>query len=123
TGIPRVVLKYIEEGYRWSERSGVQVIPVIASPAGLALVHPLPGRTPPQCLENMVPVPVNLSSAREAVDRHIDQAAFHLQAALQQACHEPRPADCLVAARQAVDCLIERAMTRSSRFIAVEPGD
>jgi alpha-1,2-rhamnosyltransferase len=123
TGIPRVVLKYIEEGYRWSERSGVQVIPVVARPAGLALVHPLPGRTPPQYLENMVPAPVSLNSAREAIERHIDQAAFHLQAALQQACHEPRPADCLLAARHAVDRLIERAVMGSSRFIAVEPGD
>jgi len=28
TGIPRVVLKYIEVGYEWGRRTGIEIIPV-----------------------------------------------------------------------------------------------
>lgn len=47
TGIPRVVLKYIDEGYRWAESSGYDVIPVVPSTNGIWLVRPVPGAHPP----------------------------------------------------------------------------
>jgi glycosyltransferase involved in cell wall biosynthesis len=50
TGIPRVVLKYIEVGYEWGRRTGVEVIPVTPTGEGLSLYRPIPGRNPPQDL-------------------------------------------------------------------------
>src|SRR5262245_53806534 len=47
TGIPRVVLKYIEVGYEWGRRTGVQVIPVVPTESGLVIQRPVPGRDPP----------------------------------------------------------------------------
>src|SRR5215471_19374432 len=47
TGIPRVVLKYIEVGYEWGRRTGVEVIPVVPMESGLFLQRPVPGRGPP----------------------------------------------------------------------------
>ena len=47
TGIPRVVLKYIEAGYEWGRANNVDVVPVIATESGLYPVTPLPGKAPP----------------------------------------------------------------------------
>jgi glycosyltransferase involved in cell wall biosynthesis len=47
TGIPRVVLKYIEVGYEWARRTGIEVIPVTPTQSGLYIRRPLPGRDPP----------------------------------------------------------------------------
>jgi glycosyltransferase involved in cell wall biosynthesis len=47
TGIPRVVLKYIESGYSWGEIHGIDVVPVVTTKAGLVPVRPVPGKTPP----------------------------------------------------------------------------
>ncbi len=47
TGIPRVVLKYIEVGYEWARRTGIEVIPVIPTRSGLYIRRPIPGRNPP----------------------------------------------------------------------------
>lgn len=51
TGIPRVVLKYIEEGYAWSARSQVDVVPVVSTAKGLLVVRPVPGRTVPAYMD------------------------------------------------------------------------
>lgn len=48
TGIPRVVLKYIETGYKWGEQHGVDVVPVVTTENGLFPVRPLPGKSPPR---------------------------------------------------------------------------
>jgi alpha-1,2-rhamnosyltransferase len=48
TGIPRVVLKYIENGYVWGEQHGVDVVPVVTTENGLYPVRPLPGKSPPR---------------------------------------------------------------------------
>lgn len=47
TGIPRVVLKYIEAGYEWGEANAVDVVPVVTTAEGLLPVRPLPGKSPP----------------------------------------------------------------------------
>lgn len=54
TGIPRVVLKYVEVGYEWGRRRGVQVIPVVPTRTGVYVHRPLPGREPPKALQEMV---------------------------------------------------------------------
>lgn len=43
TGIPRVVLKYIEEGYIWAEQTGHELIPVVPTSNGVWLCRPVPG--------------------------------------------------------------------------------
>jgi glycosyltransferase involved in cell wall biosynthesis len=50
TGVPRVVLKYIEVGYDWGRRNGIKVIPVLPSNSGVFIYRPVPGRNPPQDL-------------------------------------------------------------------------
>ena len=50
TGIPRVVLKYIEVGYDWGRRTGVKVIPVVPTHSGVFICRPVPGRSSPQDL-------------------------------------------------------------------------
>ncbi|WP_375428382.1 glycosyltransferase family 4 protein [uncultured Sphingomonas sp.] len=50
TGIPRVVLRYIEEGYRWAEATGHEVIPVVPTANGVWLCRPVPGEDPPAAL-------------------------------------------------------------------------
>lgn len=50
TGIPRVVLKYIEVGYEWGRRTGIKVIPVVPAHSGVFICRPVPGRNPPQDL-------------------------------------------------------------------------
>lgn len=47
TGIPRVVLKYIEVGYDWGRERGVEVVPVVPSAEGLFLCRPVPGANAP----------------------------------------------------------------------------
>ncbi len=50
TGIPRVVLKYIEIGYAWGERHGIEVVPVVPTDDGLYIYRPVPGRGAPLSL-------------------------------------------------------------------------
>jgi len=46
TGIPRVVANYIEEGYKWYEKSGVEVLPVVCTKKGVFAVRPVPVNFP-----------------------------------------------------------------------------
>lgn len=50
TGIPRVVKKYIEVGYAWASRRGIEVIPVIPLADSFCLVRPVPGKGAPTVL-------------------------------------------------------------------------
>lgn len=50
TGIPRVVLKYIEVGYAWGKRRDIPVIPVVPARDGFFLCRPLPGAGAPEAL-------------------------------------------------------------------------
>ena len=50
TGIPRVVLKYIETGYVWGERNGVEVVPVVPADGCVFICRPVPGRGAPASL-------------------------------------------------------------------------
>jgi alpha-1,2-rhamnosyltransferase len=91
TGIPRVVLKYIEVGYEWGRRTGIEVIPVIPTDSGLFIVRPVPGRDPPPELlrtarsaQNTVghPAGVELARAVACYFTHVVHHLLYLAAAL-----------------------------------------
>lgn len=54
TGIPRVVLKYIEIGYAWGSHNNIEVIPVVATAQSLVICRPVPGADPPLSLLDRV---------------------------------------------------------------------
>lgn len=62
TGIPRVVLEYIQEGYRWAEETGNQVVPVVPTAGGIWLCRPVPGQEAPPGL-------LAMASASESFDK------------------------------------------------------
>lgn len=74
TGIPRVVLKYVENGYAWGLDKGVDVVPVVTTTKGLFPVRPLPGANPPAST-----VGYTEPAVRPGVDG--TSAAAHLRAA------------------------------------------
>ena len=73
TGIPRVVLKYIEVGYEWGRRTGIEIIPVTPVQSGLYIRRPVPGRDPPPDL---------LRAARREQDTARQSAGVELAHAL-----------------------------------------
>jgi glycosyltransferase involved in cell wall biosynthesis len=50
TGIPRVVIKYIEIGYAWGQQNNVEIVPVTPSADGLYICRPVPGHGAPRSL-------------------------------------------------------------------------
>ena len=66
SGIPRVVGNYLAQGCRWSERTGIPLLPVRVREHGLVLVRPVPHTAPG---DPGKPQPV-------ALDRAINFAAF-----------------------------------------------
>lgn len=66
TGIPRVVLKYIEEGYLWAAATGNEVIPVVPTSAGLFLCRPVPGASPPQALTRLAALSIEFEKRAPA---------------------------------------------------------
>jgi glycosyltransferase involved in cell wall biosynthesis len=66
SGIPRVVGNYLTQGYRWSERTGIPLVPVVVREHGLVLARPMPHAAPGYPGE---PHPA-------ALDRLINFAAF-----------------------------------------------
>ncbi len=46
SGIPRVVRNYLKQGYRWSEKTGIPVVPVVLHHHGVVLVKPIPFGVP-----------------------------------------------------------------------------
>jgi glycosyltransferase involved in cell wall biosynthesis len=81
TGIPRVVLQYIECGYRWAETSGIEVIPVVTTPSGLFPVRPLPGNGKPDYLKKFDDKLIEAGSASSL----LEMSAHYLQSALVEA--------------------------------------
>lgn len=79
TGIPRVVLQYIQHGYAWAQARGAQIYPVVTTPSGLLPVRPIPGSNPPAYLRQLEQA---LQGNGPAVAQSLELAGFHLQAAL-----------------------------------------
>ena len=52
TGIPRVVLNYVEAGYRWAEDRKIEVIAVVPTTDAGWVVQSVPGATPPAYLND-----------------------------------------------------------------------
>lgn len=116
TGIPRVVLQYIECGYRWAAQHGVQVIPVVTAPEGLIAVRPAPGAGAPEWLRELA----DGTPAVAATAPSLQLAAFHLQSALVAANLTPSAGRC--------DAEIHAAFSRicadaSLPVFDVGPGD
>lgn len=122
TGIPRVVLKYIEEGYRWATRTGIEVVPVLTGRIGLVPVIPAPGSDTPSYLEGLSSIASHAIDSCE-VDAHVNSAAFHLQAAMKEAGLAPLPEECARVTRSMLTDLIEKSLLDSGPGLAVEPGD
>jgi alpha-1,2-rhamnosyltransferase len=94
TGIPRVVLQYIQNGYAWAESRGVEVYPVVTTPSGLMPVRPVPGVNPPAYLQQLAE---DTRVTSPAVAQSLDQASFHMQAALLAAGSNPQTLQCRTA--------------------------
>ena len=57
TGIPRVVLRYLEIGYAWGRANGIEVVPVVPTSEGLFIFRPVPGRGAPASVLAAAQVP------------------------------------------------------------------
>ena len=124
TGIPRVVARYVEEGYAWAARTGIEVVPVLTTAAGLLPVLPLPGRNPPEYLRRQVRDRAFDPAFAARQKHHVDSAAFHFQAALQELGAPPMPEECNEAARHAMHRLITQfGESEMANAIAPVPGD
>jgi glycosyltransferase involved in cell wall biosynthesis len=97
TGIPRVVLQYIEYGYKWSNKTAVEVIPVITTFSGLIAVRPVPGSGKPAYLDEFE---VDSHGPARA-DSMLELSAYYLQSALVEANLKPSAADCVTAVHNA----------------------
>lgn len=115
TGIPRVVLQYIECGYQWAATSGVQVIPVVTTPSGLVPVRPVPGKDAPDYLAHF---DTNASDASNDVSAILEQATFHMQHALVQVGRQPDSVRCQKAVRSCFDRLVDEGNVQ-----AIDPDE
>lgn len=116
TGIPRVVMQYVEQGYRWSEASGIETIPVVTTAAGLLPVRPVPGARRPGYLARWE------EGAAETVEVEVllERSAHHLQCALVACELQPSPARAAAAVRQAFRGLLAEA---EAAPFDIAPGD
>lgn len=101
TGIPRVVLQYIECGYKWSNKTAIEVIPVITAFNGLIPVRPVPGAGKPAYLE-IFEADAHGSARAEAM---LELSAYHLQSALVEAGLKPSATNCTAIVRNAFQSL------------------
>ena len=85
TGIPRVVLKYIEGGYRWGEERGIEVVPVVTTKDGLYPVRPIPGESPPDRLLRYLEPDISELPNGSATINHLRKSEEFLSAALIEA--------------------------------------
>ncbi len=106
TGIPRVVLQYIERGYQWSEQTGIEVVPVVISAAGLMPVRPAPGANPPKYVRDLGG-PLGMPNGAAA--RSLEKSAFHLQAALLNAGADVSGTQCAAAINHAFGAMMNGA--------------
>lgn len=122
TGIPRVVLKYIEAGYEWGRANNVDVVPVIATESGLFPVTPLPGKDPPpstaRYLNGVLKKEINGASAAA----HLREAETNLRAALIEA-GAPGSMDGLEAAVSSLFSQLIKGGKQAALNIDVGPGD
>ncbi len=122
TGIPRVVLKYIEAGYEWGKLHDVDVVPVIATAKGLVPVRPLPGQDPPpttrRYLQGFVKEAVNGTAAAA----HLREAESSFRAALIEA-GAPAAMDGLEAGVSSLFAQLIRGGEEAALRIDVGPGD
>ena len=119
TGIPRVVLKYIEAGYNWSGVHGVDVVPVVTTQAGLIPVRPIPGKMPP---------PSTLIYAKSANEGQIDFASAapflkDASSALRAALDEAGMSSTARAIELEVLTLFARILSSENTVIDVGPDD
>ncbi len=98
TGIPRVVLQYIQNGYEWSRTSGVETIPVVTTPSGLLPVRPTPGRNLPEYMKVFDRSPDDLVGE---VSKSLDKSCFYLQSALLAAGVDVSNQQCMSSVSQA----------------------
>lgn len=82
TGIPRVVLKYIEHGYDWGVKNGVDVVPVVTTKTGILPVRPLPGAKPPASAVGYTRPAINKTPNGASAAVHLRAAEDALRAAL-----------------------------------------
>ncbi len=115
TGIPRVVLHYIEQGYLWSARTGVEVVPVVTTPAGLMPVRPMPGTRRPPYLDRFDDSAIETDAAPL-----LAMATHYLQSALVAANVAPPVERCAAAIRDAYQGLVSDAHLRP---LEVAAGD
>jgi glycosyltransferase involved in cell wall biosynthesis len=54
TGIPRVVRQYLEEGYRWAQIRGIEVIPVLPKAPEVVVIYEVPGLSQPAYLRELI---------------------------------------------------------------------
>lgn len=72
TGIPRVVLKYIEIGYAWGKALDIEVVPVVPTEEGVMICRPIPGRgAPPSLLAAAQCMPASAASPHTALNNEL----------------------------------------------------
>lgn len=82
TGIPRVVLKYVENGYEWGLKNGVDVVPVVTTSKGIFPVRPLPGSSPPASTVRYSEPAIRTAANGASAAAHLREAEDALRAAL-----------------------------------------
>jgi glycosyltransferase involved in cell wall biosynthesis len=119
TGIPRVVLKYIEAGYAWSEIHGVDIVPVVTTKDGLVPVRPIPGNKPPATTIKYVKRAPEDQIEVAAAATFLRDAASALHVALIKAGGNSSKR----AIEAEVLALFAKALTSESLVIDLRPGD
>jgi glycosyltransferase involved in cell wall biosynthesis len=114
TGIPRVVLRYIECGYLWSIDSKVEVIPVVTTPIGLLPVRPMPGAKQPQYLDRFAAE----DSVSEAASPFLELSSHYLQSALVASNVPSFAGNCAAAIRN-----LYRELLVDAALIPIEPTE
>lgn len=123
TGIPRVVLKYVEAGYEWGEQHGVDVVPVITTENGLLPVRPLPGESPPPSAKRYAQPTLEHGVSGAAAVAHLREAETAMKAALIQAGAPAAVARVEAGVSSLFSNLISGEDDLSTLKINVRPGD
>lgn len=76
TGIPRVVLKYLEIGYRWGELNSVEIVPVVPADGCMFICRPVPGLGAPASVLTAAATEADLSAPVS-----LDTSASHTELA------------------------------------------
>jgi glycosyltransferase involved in cell wall biosynthesis len=122
TGIPRVVLKYVETGYRWGHRHGIDVVPVVTTEAGIFPVRPLPGAKPSPAAKSYVEGRIADNVDGKAAAAHLREAESALRAALIDA-GLPAQLEGLEAGVSALFSSLAKRGAEAALKIEIGPGD